>query len=447
MTCKVLRKKMKKFVTKMTAISCIIATAFSTKLPVNAATQNPNLSVHYFNVGLGTCAIVEKTDTNSKKHYMLIDTGMKRKDSNNKEYALNNVKTWIANERTKLEQTAQTFKFDYVIISHYDSDHVKNLEEILNLHNNYGSNKKIDLNDDIPVDQFIARKYSEATMSTMLKRESTPHVTYRNYVEFANTVYLSSVHSSDAGNKTFSKPITFSAKNKTLKTLIAENPSIHKQVSDIAGTKIEDAKKQKKLKWINPTKNHSFTFANDVTIKFYSLNNDNSFISKKKNKKEYAEIGYSEAINDDSLVFKIKYKNSSFWFLNDIKKLGMQELLTKKTKKADFNKSVILIPHHGIHHNTITKSIETPFQNSFQNAKIFVRSISKDHADSHDKDKQKKQYNFMKIFKKAKLKNKPVLTTYQNYSNPKNTGEINYLTISTTGKETKKKLYNYTYND
>ena len=325
MTLKVLRKKMKKFVTRMTAIAFIIATAFSTKIPVNAATKNPTLSVHYFNVGLGTCAIVEKTDKNSKKHYMLIDTGMKRKNSKGKEYALNNVKTWIKKRCKKTGDKKKTFKFDYVIISHYDSDHVKNLEGILNLDNSYTPKNGATINYNILVDQFIARKYSEATMRTMLKREKDPYVTYRNYVNFANTVYLSSVNSSDAENKTFSKPITFSAKNKTRKTLIAENSSIHKQISDIAGTKIEDAKKQKKLKWINPTKNHSFTFANDVTIKFYSLIKDNSFISKKKSKKEYAEIGYSEAINDDSLVFKIKYKSSSFWFLNDIKKLGLQE--------------------------------------------------------------------------------------------------------------------------
>lgn len=136
-------------------------------------------------------------------------------------------------------------------------------------------------------------------------------------------------------------------------------------------------------------------------------------------------MGYKEAVNSDSFAFKITYKKSSFWFLNDLKKAGMKDLIVgkkSKAKKADFYNSVVLIPHHGIFNNGITEYIQKDFEGKFAGANMFVRSVDKKH---YRPTAAKKQEQFMKMFTnpESKLSKKELLETCVDGS----------FTISTTG--------------
>lgn len=385
---KLFGKKLKKGMKKIVAFALVAATVFSTKLPINAATTtNSELKVHYFNVGLGTCVIVEKDN-----HFMLVDTGTGKT-------ALNEVETWIESKQSELKQQNKTFAFDYVVISHYDSDHVKNLAGILNLDDNTGATPNTE--NDISVGKFIARKYSNAVMVKMIenadkistkiakdkrkeaKQNNTKYFT--NYIEFANVVALSSgdnskVISSDINGEKIGLNIYKQYKNKgKYKNAIKE---AHAKVVEIANLKNSDGT----LVWKNPVKDYDCTFANDVKINFYSLNKDKSYIPSGQE--------HAESRNSDSLVFKITYGKSSFWFLNDLKKSGMVHLLGR-TKAADYKNSVVLIPHHGIFHNNITKVIKSNLKKRLTSAKIFVRSVDEEHYRPTAADKQEQ---FMKIF-------------------------------------------------
>lgn len=415
---KVLRQKMKKGMKKMMAFALIAATAFSTKLPVNAVTAtNTELKVHYFNVGLGTCAILEKDN-----HFALIDTGMNNDEKH--AYALSNIQNWISNKKKVVGE--KNFLFDYVVISHYDSDHVKNLRKILKLDDNTGKNPNTE--NDIPVGKFLARKYSLGVMKKMIEKSSENITYFSNYVSFANTVALSS-------GKT-EKPIDEAqldkVKTKNISTREDFIESIHNSIVNI--------QKDTGMLWKNPINDFSCKFTDGVDINFYSLNDNMSYIPTD----EY----YKEAVNNDSLVFKITYGTSSFWFLNDLKKSGLRDLLVgrdatqkepakaAKVTKADFKNSVVLLPHHGIVNDTIITSkvkkngttIEKSFKQKLANVKIFVRSVDERNLKSNQK-------KFMKMFEgKETFSSK---NGYKLYS----TAKVGSFTISTTGNGSSGKLY------
>lgn len=373
--------QLKTIMGKFLAMLLAVVTIFSVGMPLSAkaATNGTELKVHYFNVGEGTCVILEQNG-----HYMLIDTGMNKQP-------LKRVQNWIATNNVK--------KFDYVIISHYDLDHVSNLKGILNL----------DTNNPIKVGKFLARKYSKAAMKTMLGRskQAGAYTYVNNYVEFVNVVALSS------GAK--KEPII--SRGSTISTKL---DAVYNKIEEYS-TKKNDSKE---LLWKNPIDDYSCEFGNGVKIKFYTLNSGDTHTTNKN-------ILYKEAVNDDSLTFKITYNGSSFWYFNDLKQEGMKEILGR-TRAADYNNSVVLMPHHGIMNNGITNNLcnNFKFKEKLKNTKIFVRSVGKYHYDMNNLQKDK-QDTFMKMFlnKGGYFANKKLVQT----CDPANK-DNNVVTISTSGR-------------
>ena len=136
-------------------------------MQVNAASNDP-LKVHYFNVGDADAMIIEKT-TKNEKHYMLVDTGWNSRDKLNITYtqATHPVKLWMNANNVE--------KFDYVVITHYDRDHVAALQFLL---------------DDVEVDTFLARKYgpvvSERLENAKNKFDSQYYDNYQYFLSVVN---------------------------------------------------------------------------------------------------------------------------------------------------------------------------------------------------------------------------------------------------------------------
>lgn len=395
--------QLKTIMGKFLAMLLVVVTIFSVGMPLSAkaatttVTNGTDLKVHYFNVGLGTCVILEQNG-----HYMLIDTGEESYTLNTgTEYALSGIKKWM--------NTKKVTKFDYVIISHYDADHVRNLKSIL----------KLDTKNPIKVGKFLARKYSKAAMKKMLQRsEKTTYAYLNDYINFVNVVLLSP--------GTIKNPTTqITSKGSTITDKF---DAVYDKIENISKKTNEDGE----LLWKNPTGDYSCVFGNGVKIKFYTLNNGDTYATN-------ANIIYKEAVNDDSLVFKITYNAASFWFFNDLKKDGMIDILNR-TRKADYDTSVVLLPHHGIMHDQITKAIKAQFTQKLKGAAIFVRSVDKAHRDLNDDQKA-----FMNLFKErnSDLYGKTLLQTCQNKGE---SGTKSSITITTKGKVVNSKLYNVKIN-
>lgn len=387
--------QLKTIMGKFLAMLLAVVTIFSVGMPLSAkaatttVTNGTDLKVHYFNVGDGTCVILEQNG-----HYMLIDTG---------EYdqPLKRVQNWMATNNVK--------KFDYVIISHYDSDHVSNLKGLLNLDKD-NPIENLDANTPIKVGKFLARKYSKASMTTMLGRsaELGGYSYINNYMDFVNVVARCSGTTYD--------PIK--SKGSALNTKKTLN-AVYKKI-DVYSTKKNESKE---LLWKNPIDDYSCEFGNGVKIKFYTLNSGDTHTTNKN-------ILYKEAVNDDSLTFKITYKGSSFWFFNDLKQEGMKEILGR-TRAADYNNSVVLMPHHGIMNNNITNNLckNFKFKEKLTNTKIFVRSVGTKHYNINFL-RSKSQDVLMKMFSKGGYFKDSKLVQTCDPANKDN----NVVTISTSGR-------------
>lgn len=122
------------------------------------------VKVHTFDVGSGSCAIVEFELNTGGSSYTMVDagSGYKTTDAEYKE-TLSDIQDFI----TQKGITA----FKYVILSHYDSDHTKMLDDLI------GSSK-------IQVGQFVCKTYSKTLPALRAAKDAdlTPMITYYDKV-------------------------------------------------------------------------------------------------------------------------------------------------------------------------------------------------------------------------------------------------------------------------
>lgn len=106
-----------------------------------------NVNLYMFNVGSGSCSIVELKLNTGGASYILVDAGTSHQRAK-KTYntIVKNIKTFIKLKKIK--------KFEYVILSHYDSDHVKMLKSLIG-------------DKSMKVVNIICRSYTENTKKSL----------------------------------------------------------------------------------------------------------------------------------------------------------------------------------------------------------------------------------------------------------------------------------------
>lgn len=271
---------LRRFKVLFTLVLIAIVTITSSNVNLAHAAKDSDLKVHYFNVGSADSMIVEKKGTDGRNHYMLIDAG--RDDDKT-----DRVKAWMNNHNVT--------EFDYVIITHYDSDHVKGLGKLLN---------------GVHVKRFLARKYSDTTLSRMnYGKNQYGSKCYDNYIGFENIVNTQVI------------------KGRILKECY------HMDHFNSA------------VDWYSPKEGSMYCFPlyrdriGEVQLTFQ--NRSTTFI----NASNYKSMKpYKEAINDDSLAFHMTYRDSSYVFLGDLKKEGLTYYINNSTVPKN---SFLKIPHHG----------------------------------------------------------------------------------------------------
>ena len=266
------------------ALVLIVVVTITSSNVISVSAADNDLKVHYFNVGSADCMIVEKTGSDGKNHYMLIDAGFN--DGNSKKWS--GVTNWISWKQVK--------KFDYVIITHYDADHVNRLTSLLS---------------GIEVGQFLGRKYSDTTLGRLnYAKNNYNSKYYDNYMKFKSCVR------DKKGNENY-----------------------------FTSPKYGDT-------WYFPLNDNNQL--GEVALSF--MNKDTTYVTSNNYRDQTL---YKEAVNDDSLVFHMTYKNSCYAFLGDLKKKGLQDYLAKGGVGTN---SVLKIPHHGKYSNS---TMPSALQNTF----------------------------------------------------------------------------------
>lgn len=289
----------------------------SNSIPV---TKEDQLYYYSFNIGQADCHLIELNG-----HYMLVDTGLSNisADSKNENY-LN------VTEVRQFLQAKGIKKIDYLIITHYDGDHIGGMWELLGYHTKTKQ-------DDIKVNKFISRRHTKETLQIMKQfysPETTSYTQYRNYLKLINAVFI---------NKGYQKPFNISFTKK-------------EDVSPIKDT--YEKAKQLKSSWLSPVQGECLYFANKkVTLQFLSLTD--SFITNGNLK----SASYSACSNNDSLVFKLTYGKKSILFTGDIDKEACMKIIdyTKKQKDISLQSNILKVPHHGVNSNFYSERLNLNF--------------------------------------------------------------------------------------
>lgn len=236
---------------------------------VAKAAMDNKLHVYYLNVGQADATLIEYNN-----QYMLIDAGM-YKDTGESKYE---------NLRTFLDEKGVT-KLDYVVITHFDSDHVVGLKNALV--GNGSTDRRIQ------VGKFLAKKYVKG---------------YGNYEKMEDFQSQSPV---------FVNYNTF---------------------SDLLSTYYPG------VAWESPyysTTTGKYTFAGAVNLEF--LNKKDSYIELVSK----GEIDlFKKHVNNDSLVFKMTYNTKTFLFTGDIGQTAAGDLNALHGSKL--TSGILKLPHHGL---------------------------------------------------------------------------------------------------
>lgn len=282
--------------------------------------ENDHLVYYAFNIGQADCHLIELNG-----HYMMIDTGLSNAspDSQNANYLdIGEVKEFLKKKKIK--------KLDYLIITHYDGDHIGGMLQLLG----YKTKTK---KDDIAVEKFISRRHTKETLKIM-KDNFAPkemlNTQYRNYLKLINTA------SQNIGKK-------------RIFTLDFEDTN---QVISIKNV-YKEADKLKSV-WLSPKQGETLYFADKkVTLQF--LSPTKSFITKAN----LETRSYPACVNNDSLVFKLIYQGQSILFTGDIDKDACMNIInyTSKKKNTTLYSTILKVPHHGVNANFYDEKLGLDF--------------------------------------------------------------------------------------
>lgn len=306
---------MKKVIVVFLSIFLCISNPVYT-LSVNASGVGVvGINVYTFHVGSGACSIVKFTINNGTKQYILVDAGCGyNRAKPDEEYlqTVNRINNFIKNEKIT--------RFKYIIFSHFDTDHIKMLEEIM------AENK-------FTVGQFVYKKYDETITSRLknadgLKAENSGKLTgeklcriHQNIEELERVI---SKFEKRISNKTVLSPYLDSGNDITIGNDVSDGAGGYKAVR--------------------------------VTIKF--LNKNKSYFTDFTTKTNRFAYDYRLAGNNDSLVFIISYQdprkeyhnkdeyNKKILFCGDIQSNAMNGLLNRFSMYAA-GCDLVLWPHHG----------------------------------------------------------------------------------------------------
>ncbi len=270
-----MKKKLRNLMTAVMAM-VILVSAFA-PLQTEAETES-RIRLYTFNVGRADCHIIEIAEGGTSK-YVLIDAGA------NSTYAPNIIKFMTSKKVTK---------FEYVILTHYDNDHITGLNTILNTPINGKA---------VTVGKYLKRDYD--TIKSNLEQ-----------------------YKKDYGFAIFTR---YNTVNNIIKGKEGANSS----------------------KVVSPSKSSNTTFkiGNNVTLTFF---NQKATYFNTMPKVDSTELQL--ASNNDSLVFTFSFKDDSgktqsMLFTGDIR--GRAIRYYNKTAASDFQEGVknciyLSYPHHGV---------------------------------------------------------------------------------------------------
>lgn len=270
-----MKKKLRNLMAAVMAMIILIS-AYA-PLQTEAATES-RIRLYTFNVGHADCHIVEIAEGGTSK-YVLIDAGA------NSTYAPNIIKFMTSKKVTR---------FEYVILTHYDNDHVTGLQTILNTPINGKA---------VTVGKYLKRDYDAI----------------KNNLEQYKVKY---------GFAIFTR---YNKVNEIIKNKEGANSS----------------------KVVSPSKSSNTTFkvGNNVTLTFF---NQKATYFNTMPKVDGTELQL--ASNNDSLVFTFSFKDNSgkiqsMLFTGDIR--GRAIRYYNKTAAIDFQNGVknciyLSYPHHGV---------------------------------------------------------------------------------------------------
>lgn len=231
------------------------------------------VKVYTFDVGSGSCAIVEFELNTGDYSYIMVDAGSGYKTSNS-EYTdtLNDIQDFITQKNIK------TFK--YVILSHYDSDHMKMLDALV------GSK-------DIKVGQFVCKTYTATELAALEKASQMEE----------DDLTLTEV----AGNYEKVQAVIEKKKSQgTLQNAEVISPTIDDEPLSV-GTYVQENGKytavKVSLRFMNTDSSH-FTGLYKVVNGKVNITNEHMY-------------DWRAASNNDSLVFVMRYYDPAYYGNND----------------------------------------------------------------------------------------------------------------------------------
>lgn len=273
------------------------------------------INVYTFNVGSGACSIVKFTISNGTKQYILVDAGCGYNRAKPDEEYVQTVR--VINNFIKKEGIT---RFKYIILSHFDSDHIKMLEEIMT------KNK-------FTVGQFIYRKYDGIIWQRLKKADG---MVAENSGKLTGEKLCQVYHNAKEVEKVISKF------EKRISKKVALSPYLDSGNDIVIG---------------NDVSNGAGGYeAVKVTIKF--LNKNPSYFSHFSTKSNKFAYDYRLASNNDSLVFTISYQDprkeyhnkkdcvKKILFCGDIQSNAMNGLRNRFSLYAA-DCDLVLWPHHG----------------------------------------------------------------------------------------------------
>ena len=325
-----MKKKIKTLFIAVMLLAGITLQPFSSIVAVAAT---PLLEVIYFSVGHGDCALIK-----SNGYTILVDSGEWNSgisDVKASQSMLNgttiqtktksNLRGYLRENGTLRNVNGKPY-IDYVIITHYDSDHIGGLFELL------GYNTPTNSNDDIQVGKFISRKYSENTLERLRTKAvaNSSHAQYRNYMKIVNAIgYNGGMSQSDLLNLN-TIPTT-----SEISSMITK---IKKRLGD-------------SYNWDFPAQGDNIFIINDGTTKLSM-----QFLHKSTTYITEADVAndtlYGYAINRDSLMFMLNFTTSNgtkkFLFAGDAGDKAFKNMKAYADKyNINLKTDVFKLTHHG----------------------------------------------------------------------------------------------------
>lgn len=348
-------------------ITLVLILIFTSTQTVEAM-QPDKLYVYYLSTGSSDCILIE---LNGK--YMLVDTSYRAANSKSK---IDMITKFLHGKKVK--------ELEYVVITHYDGDHIGGLNTIVK---------------EFKVKKFISRKYSTTTLTRMNAQENK--YPYQNYIKMINAV---------AQNGGSTTKISSTAEPVQV---ISTMKSIGEELSD-NGTY--------GYNWIFPKRNSTLKF-DEATLTF--MHKDTTYIAKD----DLSATDFAGRINNDSIVFRLEYKGKNFLFLGDLGIAGRRNFMSGYGGENGTKFDVFKASHHG-----------TTACNRWKNTSESIR-------DGYNNVLTSKSTTIVTTANQPQINSSnwetPIYSTYdiKNYVNVENMYTYNYMgiRIATTGIGIEKK--------